>query len=44
MNIRHAGVINPDCYRILKEKISLSEQNPGQRNDWARPNGNLITL
>lgn len=33
MNIRHAGVINPDCYWILKEKTSLSEENPGQRKE-----------
>lgn len=33
MNIKHAGVTNPDYYWIKKEKASLPEQNSGQRKE-----------
>lgn len=44
MNIRHAEVINPDCYWILKEKTTLSEQNPGQRKEKTRQDEMEISL
>lgn len=44
MRIRHAGIINPDCYWILKEKPSLSEQNPGQKKEKTKQDKMEISL